>query len=106
MEGLKRYKHDILKTSATDYDTFLRENRKHVNLHTDDSSKIEAEIRITSAVWKGDLCPSLSLSIGYASHRDYPDATVEDLKQMADSKMYEDKNRFYRESGLDRRSHK
>ncbi len=75
-------------------------------IHTNDFAKIEAEIRITSAVWKGELSPSLSLSIGYASHRDYPDATVEDLKQMADSKMYEDKNRFYRESGLDRRSHK
>ena len=73
-------------------------------IHTNDFLKIDARIRTSSADWKGDLCPSLSLSIGYAAHRDHPDASVEQLKRIADSNMYEDKNKFYEETGLDRRN--
>jgi len=45
----------------------------------------------------------MTLSIGYASKMDNKDASISDLEKLADSRMYEDKERYYRESGMDRR---
>jgi diguanylate cyclase (GGDEF)-like protein len=75
-----------------------------VIIHTNDFSQLDSSLRKKAAAWEGIHCPSLSLSIGHASARDNPGATLEQLKQIADSNMYKDKNKFYKETGLDRRS--
>ena len=49
------------------------------------------------------VADKLSLAVGYASYADHPDATVDDLEHMADADMYAEKERYYRESGIDRR---
>lgn len=45
--------------------------------------------------WKGRCIDSLSLSIGCASHQEYPDLTVQELCKIADKKMYAAKKEFY-----------
>lgn len=45
--------------------------------------------------WRGKLCASLSLSIGYARHCDYLDKNLEELIQLADVEMYKKKNEYY-----------
>lgn len=56
--------------------------------------------------WKGDRVDSLSLSSGFVCSSDYSDTSVSDIVKAADREMYEDKNNFYRTSGLDRRAQK
>ena len=46
--------------------------------------------------WKGHSVDKMSISIGYASHREYPEMTVEELGRTADRKMYEAKNEYYK----------
>lgn len=46
--------------------------------------------------WKGKRNDSLSLSLGYAGWDEFPDAPVTELLRVADNRMYEDKERYYR----------
>ena len=60
-------------------------------------------IKRESAFWPGAYGETLSLSVGYASHRDHPDADVHGLEVLADQRMYREKARYYRIPGVDRR---
>ena len=50
-----------------------------------------------------DNIHKLSLSVGYASHQEFPDASIETLIRTADQRMYAEKRAYYREKGTDRR---
>lgn len=56
-----------------------------------------------SSAWHGAYGEELSLSVGYASHREHPDADVHGLEVLADQMMYREKARHYRVPGVDRR---
>ena len=45
--------------------------------------------------WRGNTVEHMSISIGYASHRQFPEMTIEDLCKAADEKMYEAKREYY-----------
>ena len=70
-----------------------------------DCKAILRDIRLKTALWHGFLADTISVSVGYASRADYPEATVEDLEKIADQHMYEDKERYYIETGKERRHH-
>ncbi len=72
-------------------------------LHTDDPESVRADVREKAAEWHGEYVDKLTLAVGYASHKDHPEAETNELEQMADSDMYSEKGRYYRESGMDRR---
>jgi len=74
-------------------------------LYGADCPQILREIREKTAAWHGFMVDKISVSAGYASHADHPEATVEELEKMADRNMYEDKQRYYRETGIERRHH-
>ena len=56
------------------------------------------EIRNQSEAWEG-----LSMSTGYASHREYPEKDIHGLEVLADQMMYREKKRYYNTPGHDRR---
>ena len=56
------------------------------------------KIRNQSEAWEG-----LSLSTGYASHREYPEKDIHGLEVLADQMMYREKKRYYNTLGHDRR---
>ncbi len=85
------------KTYRTGGDEFL------AILRTDNPEVIIKDIKEKAAEWRGLLVDNLSLSVGYAAFKDSTDATIEDLERKADKHMYEDKNRYYKENGIDRR---
>lgn len=74
-------------------------------VHAADCEAILGDIRKKTAAWHGFMVDSISVSAGYASHSDHPEATIEELERMADLRMYEDKERYYREKGIERRHH-
>ena len=53
--------------------------------------------------WRGQSVDGLSISVGYASHSEYPDMTIEELGKIADKKMYDAKEEYYKEHDRRRR---
>ena len=70
---------------------------------TDAPEDVSESIRRLSAVWRGSSAETLSLSVGYALHREHPEADVHGLEILADQMMYREKNRYYSVPGVDRR---
>ncbi|MBE5901487.1 MAG: diguanylate cyclase [Lachnospiraceae bacterium] len=69
-------------------------------LTTDDPQIICSKIRNLTNGWQGIYVKELSLSLGFASHKDYPEASIRDLEKIADSLMYQDKEQYYRKRGI------
>ncbi len=72
-------------------------------LHTDNYSDLISEIAAMARSWSGQYTDSISISIGCASHKEFPDATVDELERISDRRMYENKEQYYRQTGHDRR---
>ena len=72
-------------------------------VHTDDPGAILDNIREKTEQWHGMYLDEISMSVGYAACRDHPGASIDDLEKAADASMYAEKERYYREKGLDRR---
>lgn len=53
--------------------------------------------------WRGNLVSNLSISVGIASKREFPSYPIDELAVIADERMYEDKNEYYKKTGIDRR---
>ena len=53
--------------------------------------------------WCGDLVNILSVSVGCAHRREFPEADITELARISDERMYEQKNEYYRLRGIDRR---
>lgn len=53
--------------------------------------------------WKGTLVGSLAMSFGYASKREYPTLTISKIANIADERMYAEKEIYYSQKGIDRR---
>ncbi|MCR4586338.1 MAG: sensor domain-containing diguanylate cyclase [Lachnospiraceae bacterium] len=76
-------------------------------IKADESSfeKMLSELESLTKEWKGDSINGLSLSVGYASHREFPEASAEMLIRKSDERMYEVKRAYYRSMDNDRRNH-
>ena len=86
----------LYRTGGDEFVCMLSMNEKKLS---ETKEKLLAEIN----AWKGSNVESLSFSVGYAAKRDFPEATVKELAKISDKKMYEEKNRYYQNSGIDRR---
>jgi diguanylate cyclase (GGDEF)-like protein len=74
-------------------------------VHTENPEAIRNAIHDRAKDWRGVYTDEITMSIGYAAYQDHPDATLDDLEHIADEDMYKEKDRFYKERGLDRRAH-
>ena len=72
-------------------------------IHMDDYTELITEIETMARSWSGTYNDSISISIGCASHREFPDASVDELEHISDKRMYETKELYYRQTGHDRR---
>lgn len=77
-------------------------------MHCDDqrANEIFEDFDATITSWSGDLVESLSISYGWASKTECPDASVRELGTIAEKRMYMDKEAHYRKKGVDRRGQK
>lgn len=53
--------------------------------------------------WKGNLIQEVSVSVGAAVCAEHPDWTFDQVRELADKLMYEDKDEYYRRTGKERR---
>jgi len=72
-------------------------------VHTNDPEKIKRTVKEKAGDWHGAYIGELSMSIGYGAHSLNENATVDELERIADKNMYEDKELYYKEKGIDRR---
>ena len=72
-------------------------------VHTDDPEGLRTEIKNKAAEWHGIYTEEITLSIGFAAHREKPDSSIDDLEHIADADMYAEKEKHYRERGIERR---
>lgn len=64
---------------------------------------IETKIEKIIANWQGELVKELAVSFGYVSAREFPGISVVMLTQIADDRMYQNKNQYYISRGIERR---
>ena len=72
-------------------------------VHLDDYAELIAEIAARARSWHGEYIDSISISIGCASHKEFPDATIDELERISDKRMYDSKEQYYKQTGHDRR---
>lgn len=72
-------------------------------VHTDDPESIRSTIAEKAGEWHGIYNDKIAMSVGFASYSDKPGCTMADLEHLADADMYAEKERYYRENGIDRR---
>ncbi|MGN0650674.1 MAG: GGDEF domain-containing protein [Oscillospiraceae bacterium] len=56
--------------------------------------------------WHGESVNSLSMSVGCVGKSEFPNASVTEMAQMADSRMYQAKTNYYKTKGVDLRIQK
>lgn len=72
-------------------------------VHTLNPEGLRGGISGKAGEWHGVYSDEISLSIGYAVHKDKPEASLEELERIADEDMYSEKAKYYKEKGIDRR---
>ena len=72
-------------------------------VHTAEPERMRQKIGKKASEWRGAHTDNMSMAVGYASAANHPGATVDDLEHVADADMYAEKDRYYQETGIDRR---
>ena len=74
-------------------------------LHISDTQLDMLQQELNNAVneWEGERIKKLSISLGYASAREFPSENVAELSRISDERMYAAKAAYYKGSGIDRR---
>jgi len=73
------------------------------NVNKETIEKAVAELDSFSGKWKGYIIESLSISVGYVLSDEVKDCDIYELQKIADKRMYDAKNEYYRKKGIDRR---
>ena len=66
-------------------------------------NRIKADINDFITHWSGERVKKIALSIGYVTKKEAKDMSVREMAVLADERMYEDKNEYYKRMGIDRR---
>lgn len=74
-----------------------------LNINKTELEKKLGQLDGVTANWKGTTVENLTLSKGVATTAEFPDFSITDLEKKADRRMYQDKEKFYKLSGRDRR---
>lgn len=77
-----------------------------LNCSTAQLSDLLKQLRDSYAQWQGQHISELHVSVGYASRKDNPSVSIEDLVKIADDEMYQEKAIFYQQTENDRRRSK
>ena len=87
----------IFRTGGDEFFVIIEDGSVDIKTLTD-------ELENACGNWQGKLINSLSFSYGFASAKDFPDKTIDDLMLIADKTMYKNKAEYYLKSGKDRRN--
>lgn len=66
-------------------------------------ARLQNDIETVTKKWTGDKVNSLTISCGYVTKRESNSMSIRQMATLADSRMYEAKNEYYRRTGIERR---
>ena len=72
-------------------------------VHTGDPESLRNDIKNKAKEWHGIYTDEITMSIGYAAHKEHDGAAVDELEHIADADMYAEKEKHYKERGIERR---
>ncbi len=64
---------------------------------------VQKDLENITLHWRGKLVDSLSLSVGVVAKREFENKTLIDMAKLADERMYNAKEKYYSQKGIDRR---
>ena len=76
-------------------------------IYTDDINlnRMRKEIDEITEKWSGNLVDKLTISCGYVTRIEASKLTLREMAILADKRMYEAKNEYYKKAGIERRRH-
>ncbi len=86
----------VYRVGGDEFVVLMKGNRERL----DDSFKTFDHV---TGNWKGQLISELSISKGAAVCSEHKDLTFEEIRELADKRMYADKDEYYRRTGKERR---
>lgn len=89
-------KGECFRTGGDEFTVFLHARKEEIE-------NLISLCRQKAAEWKGLGAESMSFAIGYATSFDEKESNLENLIALADSRMYEEKERYYQSHGIRRR---
>ncbi len=84
------------RTGGDEFMAILRCDKDQLNNALEEFEK-------TISDWSGILVKKLSISYGYVRADEFKDMTIRELATVADKRMYEDKEEYYRKNGIVKR---
>lgn len=87
---------NVYRTGGDEFIALIFANEEELKDLKEDLSKIIKE-------WHGSIVDKMSLSVGYATTKEFPDIPIINLIKISDERMYEEKREYYRTCGIDRR---
>lgn len=86
----------IFRTGGDEFTAIITAEKRQLPFICEDLNK-------SMAKWKGSLVKELTISYGIVTRSEFPTQTFDEMLAEADKRMYEDKERRYREKGVDRK---
>lgn len=113
MKKAENHEEAEFRSEISDYQTFLKANQRKTNLLLNKFLGFSVLIgpllmlAIRAGIFHSVTYTSckLSMSVGFASPREHPEADIHGLEVFADQMMYREKERYYSIPGIDRRRH-
>ena len=72
-------------------------------VYTENPEGMRSDIKEKVSGWHGVYNDSITMSVGYAAHDDNENASIDELEHLADADMYVEKEKYYKENGIERR---
>ncbi|MCQ2597144.1 MAG: GGDEF domain-containing protein [Treponema sp.] len=98
---------DCMKKAFSDYGKLYRVGGDEfvaiLSASENELELIKEKLKVAISSWKGQLVDSVSMSCGYVVKSETINLALHDISVLADKRMYEDKSRYYRQAGFDRR---
>lgn len=86
----------VFRTGGDEFQAILFAEPSKVDQMVADMEKYCSE-------WKGEYSDTMSISYGVATQSEFPNDTVKELGKTADKRMYQNKDEYYKRTGIDRR---
>lgn len=74
-----------------------------INTDEENMKQIEQHLDSLTGKWQGKMVKNIALSYGTVTRKEMPDMNIRQMAILADRRMYESKNEYYRTTGIERR---
>lgn len=86
----------VYRVGGDEFVAMFFADEKHLN-------DVLGDMQLAADSWRGSIVDELAFSVGFVTKREFMTETVREMAEVADQRMYENKERYYSQKGVDRR---